>query len=81
MAASVLNSPVAVSASIQVVRVFVRLRQLLASHMELARKLDSLEARFSEHDKKLVVVFDAIRQLMNPPQSEKKGRIGFHAIK
>ena len=81
MAASVLNTAVAVSASIQVVRVFVRLRQLLASHVELSRKLDALEAKFTEHDKKLIVVFDAIRQLMNPPQPEKKGRIGFQAIK
>src|SRR5262245_7214242 len=80
MAASVLNSPIAVSASIEVVRAFVRLRQLIASQKDLARRLDELEARFTDHDRKLVVVFDAIRQLMEPPPepSRKKRRIGFH---
>lgn len=78
MAASVLSTPIAVSASIEVVRAFVRLRHLLASQTELARKLAVLEARLTEHDQKLVVVFDAIRRLMNPqPLPEKKGRIGF----
>jgi hypothetical protein len=80
MAASVLNSPVAVAASIEVVRAFVRLRQFIASQKELARHLDELEAKFTEHDRKLVVVFDAIRQLMEPPPQAptKKRRIGFH---
>jgi hypothetical protein len=80
MAASVLNSPIAVSASIEVVRAFVRLRQLIASQKELARRLDELEAKFTEHDRKLIVVFDAIRQLMQPPPEppRKKRRIGFH---
>lgn len=80
MAATILNTPVAVAASLQVVRAFVRLRQLLATHVELARKLDELEAKYTEHDKKLVVVFEAIRQLTMPPHvPEKKGRIGFQS--
>jgi ORF6N domain len=75
MAATVLNSPVAVLASIEVVRTFVRLRQMLASHEELARKLDALEKKY---DAQFRVVFDAIRQLMAPPTPEqKKRRIGF----
>lgn len=78
MAASVLNSPLAVAASIEVVRAFVSLRQLLSSHVEFARKLAQLESKLTEHDQKLVVVFDAIRHLMNPPAPVKKGRIGFH---
>ena len=61
MAANVLNSPRAVQASIQVVRAFVRLRQMLASHKDLARKLDALEKKY---DRQFKVVFDAIRQLM-----------------
>jgi hypothetical protein len=77
MAASVLNTPIAVAASIQVVRAFVRLRQLLVSHVELTRKLDELEAKYAEQDKKLVAVFEALRQLMAPPQPPKQGRIGF----
>lgn len=73
MLATILNSPVAVQSSIQVVRAFVRLRQMLASNAELARKLDSLERKY---DAQFKVVFDAIRQLMTPPEPKRK-RIGF----
>jgi len=58
MLATILNSPVAVQSSIQVVRAFVRLRQMLASNAELARKLDTLEKKY---DTQFKVVFDAIR--------------------
>ena len=60
MLATILNSPIAVQASIQVVRAFVRLRQMLASNADLARKLDTLERKY---DAQFKVVFDAIRQL------------------
>jgi hypothetical protein len=73
MLAAVLDSPVAIAASIQVVRAFVRLRALVAAHEELATKLDALEQKF---DQQFRVVFDAIRQLMAPPQST-ASRIGF----
>jgi len=73
MLATILNSPVAVQASIQVVRAFVRLRQMLASNAELARKLNALEKKY---DAQFKVVFDAIRQLMTPPEP-KQSRIGF----
>jgi len=74
MAASVLNSERAVDMSVYVVRVFVRLRQLLASHESLARKLDALERRY---DAQFKVVFAAIRELMAPPEPKKKRPIGF----
>jgi hypothetical protein len=74
MVANVLNSPVAVEASITVVRAFVRLRQMLASHVELARKLSALEKKY---DAQFKVVFDAIRQLMEPPPAKRRS-IGFH---
>ena len=77
MAANVLNSPVAVRASITVVRAFVRLRQMIASHEDLARKLDILEKKFAKHDAQFRVVFDAIRQLMEPPPPRRRS-IGFH---
>jgi len=64
MAANVLQSPVAVRASIQVVRAFVRLREILASHKDLARKLEEMEKKY---DATFKVVFDAIRKLMAPP--------------
>ena len=73
MLASVLNSSVAIAASVQVVRAFVKLRELLATHKDLARKLDALERRY---DAQFKAVFDAIRQLMAPPEA-KRGRIGF----
>jgi hypothetical protein len=78
MAANVLSSPSAVVASIQVVRALVRLRQILATHKDLARKLEELERKLGQHDEKFRIVFDAIRQLMGPPpELEKKRRIGF----
>jgi hypothetical protein len=73
MLASVLNSPIAVAASIQVVRAFVQLRGLLVSHKELARRLDDLESRY---DAKFRVVFQAIRELMRLPVAPRK-EIGF----
>jgi hypothetical protein len=74
MAANVLNSPQAVAVSVVVVRAFVRLRQVLASHAGLARKLEDLEQRYDSQFKQ---VFSAIRALMAPPDSSDKGRIGF----
>ncbi len=76
MLASVLNSPVAVQASIQVVRAFIRLREILATHKELARKLAELETRIEAHDEHITALFEAIRQLMTPPAKPGK-RIGF----
>lgn len=74
MAATVLNSPVAVKVSIQVVRTFVRLRKLLASNADLARKLAALERKY---DVQFKVVFEAIRELMEPDEPESARRIGF----
>ena len=73
MLASALSSPAAIAASIQAVRAFVRLRGLLASHRELARRLDEME---STYDSQFKVVFQAIRELMQPPAPSRK-RIGF----
>lgn len=74
MAATVLNSPRAVEVSLHVVRAFVQLRETLASHKDLARRLDALERRY---DRQFKVVFDAIRELMTPPPAPKKRGIGF----
>jgi leucyl aminopeptidase len=73
MAANILRSQRAVEMSVFVVRAFVRLRQLLASNAELARKLNVLEKKY---DAQFKVVFDAIRQLMEPPKTKRR-RIGF----
>jgi hypothetical protein len=74
MAANVLNSPIAVRASIQVVRAFVRLREILATHKDLARKLQEMEKKY---DARFKVVFAAIRKLMEPPPVPPSRRIGF----
>ena len=75
MLASVLNSRVAIEASVQIVRAFVRLREILSTHKDLARKLTELERRY---DRQFKVVFDAIRELMNQEQQPRKP-IGFRA--
>lgn len=78
MLSSVLHSEQAVAVNIEIMRAFVRLRDILSSHTDLARRLDALE---SKYDSQFRAVFDAIRQLMIPPEAPKKGRIGFHASK
>ncbi|MBM4091633.1 MAG: ORF6N domain-containing protein [Planctomycetes bacterium] len=76
MLSSVLRSERAVQVNIAIMRAFVRLREMLATHKELARKLDELERKY---DSQFRVVFEAIRQLMAPPTAAEKRRIGFHA--
>ncbi len=79
MAASVLRSERAVKVSVHVVRAFVKLRQVLSSHRQLARKLEALERRLDGHDEEIAVLLAAIRELMAPlPESPRK-RIGFRA--
>ena len=78
MAANVLSSPTAVRASIVVVRAFVKLREILATHKDLARKLEDLERKYKTHDVAIREIFDVIRKLMAPPP-EPKRRIGFIA--
>ena len=73
MLSSVLNSDRAVDVNIQIMRTFVKLREMIASHKDLARRLDELEKKY---DAQFKVVFDAIRQLMTPPEPREK-KIGF----
>ncbi|HET7024231.1 MAG TPA: ORF6N domain-containing protein [Gemmatimonadales bacterium] len=78
MLSSVLRSPRAIAVNIAIMRAFVRLRSILASHADLARRLEDLERRY---DGKFRMVFQAIRELMNTPEEaeEARPRIGFHA--
>jgi ORF6N domain-containing protein len=73
MLSSVLRSARAIRVNIAIMRAFVQLRQMLLSHKELAQKLAALERKY---DAQFTIVFDAIRQLMNPPVSKER-RIGF----
>ncbi len=73
MLSAVLRSKRAVAVNIEIMRAFVRLRRMLASNEELARKLAALERKY---DTQFKVVFDAIRELMTPPATKRR-RIGF----
>ena len=73
MLSSVLRSRQAIQVNIEIMRAFIRLRQMLASHAELARKLDALEKKY---DARFRDVFEAIRQLMAPPEPKRRA-IGF----
>lgn len=74
MLSSVLRSERAVLVNIEIMRAFVRLRQILATHKDLARKLEELEKKY---DAQFKVVFDAIRELMAPLEPKPQRRLGF----
>ena len=78
MLASVLNSPIAVEASVRVVRAFILMREQMAAHKELAGKLADLEQRVGGHDAAIRDLFEAIRRLVEPPLPEDRREIGFH---
>lgn len=71
MLSSVLHTPIAIKASIQIARAFVRLREIISTHKELAQKLADLERKMDRklkrHDKHILSLFEAIRQIMEPP--------------
>lgn len=74
MLSTVLNSERAIQVNIAIMRTFVQLREMLATHKDLAQKLEALEKKY---DRQFKVVFDAIRQLMGPEEPPKQQRIGF----
>jgi len=76
MLSSVLNSERAVQVNIAIMRAFVKLREMISTNKELAHKLGLLERKIEKHDEEIKAIFDAIRQLMIPPE-KKKGKIGF----
>ncbi len=78
MLSSVLNSERAIEVNIAIMRVFVRLREMMATHKELAFKLIELEERLEGHDEQIQNIFEAIRQLMTPPERLRR-KIGFEA--
>jgi len=78
MLSSVLRSKRAVQVNIEIMRAFVRLREMLLAHKELALKLKELEERLEKHDEDIGLIFEAIRELMTPPDTPPK-KIGFEA--
>jgi len=77
MLASVLNSDRAVKISIIIVNTFVRLREMLSTHKELANKLKELEGKVEKHDTEIQAIFEAIRQLTEPPPAKARVITGF----
>ena len=80
MLSSVLRSKRAIQANIVIMRVFVKLKEMLSTNKELAQKLAQLERKIEKHDEEIKLIFDAIRQLMAPPE-KKKRKIGFNREK
>jgi hypothetical protein len=78
MLASVLNSDVAVQASVRVVRAFIKLREMVAANAQLASKLEELERRLDSHDEAIVDLFATLRRLLEPAEPTTKREIGFH---
>ena len=79
MLSSILRSKQAVQVNILIMRAFVRLREILATHKGLARKLEELEKKVTRHDKEIKAVFEAIRSLLEPGEPPKSRQIGFQA--
>jgi hypothetical protein len=78
MLSSVLKSRRAIQVNIIIMRAFVRLKNILSTHKELAHKLNELERKIEKHDEDICAIFEAIRQLMVPLPEPPKRRIGFH---
>jgi hypothetical protein len=76
MLSGILKSPKAVHANVQIMRTFIRLRELLLTHKDLQQKIDEMEKKY---DRQFQVVFEALRKLLDPPISPNKRPIGFHA--
>ena len=77
MLSSVLRSERAIEVNIIIMRAFVKLREILATHKELAQELDALEGKYKRHDRQIKAVFDAIRRLIEVPAVRPAPRIGF----
>jgi hypothetical protein len=76
MLSSVLKSERAIEVNIEIMRAFVRVREMLGAHRDLAARLKELESRIQDHDQQIQAIFEAIRQLMTPPEKPRK-KIGF----
>ncbi len=81
MLSSVLNSERAVQVNIAIMRAFVKLRQILSTHKDLAHKLKEFEHKIEKHDEDIQAIFEVIRKLMAPPPIKPKPLIGFHSTK
>ena len=89
MLSSVLNSNRAIEVNIQIMRIFTKLREMMLSHKDLARKIEDLERKFQDHDKRILQIFEAIRHMMAAPKPKedegpdpyKRHKVGYIAVK
>lgn len=79
MLSSVLNSKRAIQVNIQIMRAFTKLREILLTHKDLSAKIEALESKYAEHDHAIKAIFEAIKQLLEPPPTKQKPQIGFRA--
>ena len=79
MLSSVLNSDRTIDVNIGIMRVFVRLKEIVSSHKALSDRLQQLEQRMESKDEEVQAIFQAIRELMSPPPDKPQPKIGFHA--
>ncbi len=77
MLSSVLNSERAIQVNILIMRAFTKLREILLTHKDLAAKIEALEKKYAEHDQTIKEIFQAIKQLLEPPLPKEKKLIGF----
>jgi hypothetical protein len=77
MLSSVLSSQIAVQMNIRIMRVYVRLREVLSLHQELSAKIDALETKVEKSNADVSLIFQALRQLMEPPEVKERNRIGY----
>ena len=78
MLSGVLNSERAIKINIVIIKAFVKLREIISTHKELAQKINELEDKIERHDEHIRTIFEAIRRLMEPSPEPPKRRIGFH---
>jgi hypothetical protein len=76
MLSSVLNSETAISVNIQIIRVFTKMRQLLLTHKNILLQLEKIEKKLTRHDDDIALIFEYLKQLLNPPQTPRR-KIGF----
>ncbi len=76
MLSCILNSERAIAVNIQIIRIFAKLREMIATHKDILLQLEKLEMKATSHDKKIRIIFKYLKQLLNPPQ-EPRSRIGF----
>lgn len=78
MLSSVLNSKNAIQANIKIMRIFIKMREMISQNIDLKKKIESLEHKYQDHDERIKEIFFNLKKLMDPPKRNQKKEIGFH---